>query len=246
MMAGIVILIVTIGIIYFVFHIDTVHVEGSEYYTETEIKNSVFSKKYSDNVVMFWLYERIFGINTLPFVEEIDVEYDGPRSVTLHVYDKTISGCIKYMGQYVYFDKDGIVLQTLSEQREGIPVVTGITFGKFTVGEAFYVEDSSVFDSIKNISQLIEHYGIEIKQIHVKSGELILYSGQLEIYMGKKKMYDDAIAALAATLDKGKQEKLNLQGTIHMENFEAGDRVIVKKSKKSTDKKSKQDKKSEK
>ena len=92
-----------------------------------------------------------WGLGSLPFIETIEVEYHGPRSVTLHVYDKTISGCIKYLGQYVYFDKDGIVLQTLPKKKKGIPVVTGGNFGNFTVGEAFKTTDEGVFESIMNV-----------------------------------------------------------------------------------------------
>ena len=95
--------------VYFIFHIDNVTVEGTEYYSDSEIKNLVFQKKLSGNEVVLWFYEKTVGLGSLPFIETIEVEYHGPRSVTLHVYDKTISGCIKYLGQYVYFDKDGIV-----------------------------------------------------------------------------------------------------------------------------------------
>ena len=90
--------------VYFIFHIDNVTVEGTEYYSDSEIKNLVFQKKLPGNEVVLWFYEKTVGLGSLPFIETIEVEYHGPRSVTLHVYDKTISGCIKYLGQYVYFE----------------------------------------------------------------------------------------------------------------------------------------------
>ncbi|MCH5267059.1 MAG: hypothetical protein J1E62_01840 [Lachnospiraceae bacterium] len=218
--------------VYFIFHIDKVAVEGTEYYTESEIKNEVFRRKLSRNGVVLWVYEKTVGLESLPFVETIDVEYHGPRSITLRVYDKTISGCIKYMGQYVYFDKDGIVLQTIPEQKEGIPVVTGIDFGTFTVGEAFQVEDDDVFRSIMNLSQSIVHYEIPAEQIHVNAGTLTLYSGDLKIYLGKKKMYDDELSNLSKVFEKAKEKKLSLKGEIHMENFKNGDSIIIDAPKK--------------
>lgn len=98
-------------------------------YSADEIKQSVFSRKYADNEFFFWIYQKMYGINTLPFVEEIDVSYDSLNTITLHVYDKKISGCIEYMGQYIYFDKDGIVLQSMKEKKEDVLVVNGIRFG---------------------------------------------------------------------------------------------------------------------
>ena len=41
----------------------------------------------------------MYGINTLPFVEEIDVSYDSLNTITLHVYDKKISA---YFSDHIY------------------------------------------------------------------------------------------------------------------------------------------------
>lgn len=212
--------------LFFGLRIDTVKVEGTQIYSEKEIEQSVFTRKFSDNTLFFFIYNRIFGINKLPFVEDIEVSYDNMHTVTLHVYDKAVSGCIRYMGQYVYFDKDGIVLQSMKEKQKGVPVVTGIRFGTFTVGEAFHVEDVSLFASIMNLSRLISHYKLEVSQLHVSDGSITLYSGDILVILGKKEMYDDELSALSSVLETAKKE--NLSGTIHMENFKNGDKIILK------------------
>ncbi len=229
---GIVSIAVAVFLCYFIFHLDTVKVDGTEYYTDEEIRNAVFVRDFSDNEIMFFIYEKLFGINTLPFVEEIEAEYHNPRSMTLHVYDKKISGCINYLGQYVYFDKDGIVLQTIPEQIEGIPVVTGINFGNFTVGQPFQVADDSVFDSIMNVSQQISHYSIPVEEIKVSDGAIRLVIASLKVDLGKKKRYDDALADLAGVIEKAQEENIKLKGTINMENYQSGDRIVVKPSEK--------------
>lgn len=212
--------------IFFGLKIETVHVEGTQIYSEKEIKESVFTRKFSDNELFFAIYHKIFGINKLPFVEDIEVSYDDRNTVTLHVYDKTISGCIRYMGQYVYFDKDGIVLQSMAEKKEGVPVVTGIRFGTFTMGEAFNVKDSSLFSTIMNLSQLILHYKMDIDRIHLEEDEILLYMGDITITLEKKEMYDDEMADLSGVLEKAKEEKLS--GSIDMRNYQPGDKIIFK------------------
>lgn len=236
---GIVSIAAAVFLCYFIFHLDTVKVDGTEYYTDEEIKNAVFVRDFSDNEIMFFIYDKLFGINTLPFVEEIEAEYHNPRSMTLHVYDKKISGCINYLGQYVYFDKDGIVLQTIPEQIEGIPVVTGINFGNFTVGQPFQVADDSVFDSIMNVSQQISHYSIPVDEIKVSDGAIRLVIASLKVDLGKKKRYDDALADLAGVIEKAQQENIKLTGIINMENYQSGDRIVVKPSEKKKSKKAK-------
>lgn len=232
------IIAIILGVACFIFFglkIDTVKVEGTEIYSEEEIKNSVFTRKYSDNLLFFSLYNKFFGINKLPFVEDIDVSCENLHTVKLHVYDKAISGCINYMGQYIYFDRDGVVLQSMQEKKKGVPVVTGINFVAFAVGEAFDVKDSSLFATIMNLSQLISHYQISAKRIHVSDRDVVLYSGNIEIMLGKKEMYDDEMSALSSVL-KTATEK-GLKGTIDMKNFHEGDRIILNNEKKSKKKK---------
>lgn len=212
--------------IFFGLKIEHVKVEGTEIYSQEEIEQSVFTRKYSDNEFFFMIYEKLYGINKLPFVEDIEVTYENRNTITLQVYDKAISGCIKYMGQYVYFDKDGTVLQSLEEKKDGVPVVTGIKFGTFTVGKVFQVKDESLFSTIMNLSQLISHYSIDVERIHVEEDNVLLYSGGIKVILGKKSMYDDEMSALSSVLDTA--EKKKMKGTIDMQNFRVGDKITLK------------------
>ncbi len=223
------VLIVLVLGLYYGFHIDTIEIEGESVYSDEEIEKSVFSRRFSDNELVFKLYNKLYGVNKLPFIEDIDVKYVNRSSVLLHVYEKKISGCIKYMGQYVYFDKDGIVLQSLSEHKDGVPMVTGIKFGDFSIGEAFSVKDEKLFSKIMNISQLISHYKIDVSRIHSSADGIILYSGKIRVYLGKKDMYDDQLAALSSVLKTTK--KKNLKGSIDMSDYNSGDKIVLKTSK---------------
>lgn len=212
--------------VFFGLRIEHVKVEGTKIYSEEEIKQSVFARKYSDNELFFMIFEKIYGINKLPFVEDIEVTFENRNTVTLRVYDKTISGCIKYMGQYVYFDKDGTVLQSMKEKKDGVPVVTGIKFGTFTVGEVFRIKDESLFTTIMNLSQLITHYDITIERLHVGEDQILLYSGGIKVILGKKTMYDDEMSALSGVLETTAKKKMS--GTIDMQNFKVGDKIALK------------------
>lgn len=213
------------GVFWFL-RITDVTVEGGEIYSEQEIISSAMSDKYDYHTLYFLAKSKLGHVSCLPFVQEIDVEWKSPSAVVLHVYDKTISGCVKYMGQYIYFDKDGVVLQSLAEPMDGVPVVTGIKFGKFTLNEAFEVKDSSLFETIMNLSRLIRHYKVQVDQIKFDGKNVTLYSGKVEVYLGQKDFYDDDMAALASVLKK--TNKKGLAGTIDMENFNSGDRIILK------------------
>lgn len=211
---------------FFLLQIREVKVEGGKIYSDQEIVQTAMSDSYAYHTLYFFVKSKLGHVRCLPFTQEISVEWKSPFKIILHVYDKTISGCVKYMGQYIYFDKDGVVLQSLTEPVEGVPIVTGIKFGKFTLNEAFDVEDATLFDTIMNLSQLIHHYEVPVDQIKFDGKNVTLYSGKVEVSLGKKDFYDDAMAALASVLKK--TNKKGLSGTIDLERFEPGSRIILK------------------
>ena len=226
------VIIVFVGIavvflaVFFTLRIRTVQVKNSEIYSDEQIIGEAMADKYSYYTIYFWLVSHFGKVSCLPFTQEIEVEWNRFDSITLHAYDKTISGSVKYMGQYVFFDKDGIVLQSLPEPMDGVPVVSGIQFGKFTINEAFDVEEEGLFDVIMNISRLISHYKVPVDEIRFEGDEPRLYSGEVIVKLGKKDFYDDDMAALASVLKKARRKKL--AGTINMEHYQSGDKIILK------------------
>lgn len=51
-----------------------------------------------------------------------------PNKMNVAVYEKAIVGYISYMGCNMYFDKDGIVVESSSENYEDVPQITGLDF----------------------------------------------------------------------------------------------------------------------
>ncbi len=51
----------------------------------------------------------------------------------------------------VYFDKDGIVVESSDQEIEGVPLIKGLTFDRLTMHQALNVKDASIFGTILNI-----------------------------------------------------------------------------------------------
>ena len=60
------------------------------------------------------------------------------------------------------------------------------------------------------------------------------------VILGKKEMYDDEMSALSSVLETA--EKEHLSGTIHMESFRRGDKIILKSQEKAEKKRGKAEK----
>ena len=75
----------------------------------------------------------------------MSVRVDSPDSITIRVYEKSVAGYVEYMGRYMYFDRDGIVVESSETRTEGIPQVTGIRFDHVVLYEALPVKNTDIF-----------------------------------------------------------------------------------------------------
>ena len=123
-------LAVSILIVYSVSSLDELVIKGNTYYSEKSLKKMLIDKKIYNNTFALYIKLKYGPKLSIPFIDETDVDLKGPHSLVVRVYEKDIIGCIPYMGEYVCFDKDGIMVGSITEKRKDVPVVTGIEYNK--------------------------------------------------------------------------------------------------------------------
>lgn len=220
------VIIILICILFISFRLKTIKVEGSSHYSAEELQDKVITKKTDNNALLLYLRYKYGNFDSIPFIEDIDIELVNRNTVKIHVYEKVITGCLEFMGGYMYFDKDGIIVESSDEKLDEIPYITGLKFEKIVLYQKLEVQKKALFDVILNITQLIKKYDLKIETIEFNSDlEVILYSGNIKILLGKRTTYDEQIAELENLLPSAKGKKIVLD----MTNFEEGqDRIIAK------------------
>ena len=198
------------------FAVDTVVVTGNEHYTDQEIIDLVMKGKYGHNSVYLYLKYHNKEVESIPFIEQTDIELVSPTEVRIQVYEKAVAGYVDYLGHYLYFDKDGIVVESSTRRMEGIPFVTGLHFDHVVLHERLPVDDETVFKLILSITQLLTKYGITTDRIYFDSADHItLYFEKVRIYLGTSDHIDEKINKLQYLLP----ELQGLSGVLHMENY---------------------------
>lgn len=203
------------------FEITDVTVAGNDHYTEDEISDFIMSKPYERNSIYLYLKYNNRSVKNIPFVEQMDVEILSPSSVKITVYEKALAGYVEYLGHFMYFDKDGIVVESSARQISGIPFVTGLSFDHVVLYEKLPVEDDSVFLMILSITQLLNKYDITTDRIYFDfDGNITLYFGDARVYLGSSDYIDEKINEMHLLLPKLE----GYSGVLHMENYsgEAG------------------------
>ncbi len=200
------------------YTIRTVYVEGNVHYTEEEIKSIVMDGLLGDNSLYLSLKYKNRGIEGVPFVDVMDVDILSPDTVKIIVYEKTLTGCVRYLDSYIYFDRDGYVVESSSVRTVGVPQIMGLQFDHIVKGEILPVKDSEIFNSILNITRLLQKYSLTAERIYFNgSGEITMYFGEVRVALGNDPAtLEDKLTLLPKFLTEIGDKK----GTLQMQAYD--------------------------
>lgn len=227
LLTAMVILLILLGAVWWflsTYTIHTVTVEGNTHYTNEEIEEMVFQTPLDNNsLILSWKY-RNKSITDVPFVQSIEVTVMGNDSVRIRVYEKSLAGYIEYLGQYMYFDKDGTVVEASSQTTAGIPLVTGLKFDSVVLNEPLPVENSEVFSYVLELTNLINKYELSVDKIYFSPDpDMTLYIGDVMVSLGDSSLLTEKMMKLR---DMYSQLE-GLSGTLHLENYTGSSSVIT-------------------
>lgn len=198
------------------YTITTVHVDGNIHYTNEEIMAMVMDGKYGNNSLFLSLKYRDKGVEDIPFIETMDVTIEAKDTIRITVYEKAIAGYVAYLGRYMYFDKDGIIVETSEEKTPGIPQVTGLIFDHIILHEPLPVDNQEVFQDILNITQLLDKYSLPVDKIYFSSDyQVTLIFGEVRAALGNSDDIDEKIMQLQYMLPSLEGKK----GTLDMREY---------------------------
>lgn len=195
------------------YTVTTVYVDGNVHYTNEEIMEMVMGGRYGNNSLFLSLKYRDKGIEGIPFIQTMDVAIEAKDTIRITVYEKALAGYVSYLGRYVYFDKDGIVVETSEEETKGIPQVTGLTFDHVILHEPLPVENEEVFNEVLNITQQLSKYSLTVDKIYFDTDyHVTLLFGDVKISLGTSDNIDEKIMKLQYILPEleGKSGTLDM------------------------------------
>ncbi|MGN0480545.1 MAG: cell division protein FtsQ/DivIB [Lachnospiraceae bacterium] len=187
---------------------------GNKQHTEEELTSMIFGD--SVNTLSYSLFESKKQVK-IPFVQRYAVEIDWPDKLTVIIYEKPIIGYIKYMGSNMYFDKEGVVVESSSAIIADVPQITGINFNSIVLGEKLVTDKPEVYSRIVELLQDFDKNNLQVDRIHFDSSlDATLYFGKVKVMIGGNDNLSEKIHELAQVYPS----LIGLEGTLHMEEFE--------------------------
>jgi cell division protein FtsQ len=194
-------------------------VEGSTRYTADEMKEYLITHKTDQITFMMYLRQKFGDHVSIPFIESYTVSMEGRHTIKVKVYEKMMIGCVKLLDSYMYFDRDGIVVESSKEKNEGVPLITGLKFDKILLHEKLLIQKDSLFDMILNLTKTIQKFELTVDKVFINSNyEVTLYYGENEVLLGKRDFYDIQLEALVSVMKSSNNMKLSYDMRYYDEN----------------------------
>lgn len=198
------------------YKIKNVYVDGNVHYTDEEIMNIVMDGTFGDNSLFLSMKYKNKGIDDIPFVQTMDVAILSPDTIRITVYEKSLAGYVEYLGNYMYFDKDGTIVESSTSKTAGIPQVTGLSFDYVVMYEPLPVEEREVFETILDMTLLLNKYSLSADRLYFDSDyEMTIYFADVKAAVGSGENIDEKVMLLQSILPdlEGKS------GIIHLESY---------------------------
>ncbi len=211
--------LIMMGVYYFLtnFNVSVVHVTGNTRYSDDEIRDMVLDDSpIGRNALILKLKYRNKPVKDIPFIERMDVRFDSGDTITIQVYEKAVAGYVDFLGKYMYFDREGIVVESSDEETPGVPHVQGLKFGYCIVGKPLPVSDPEIFGEILSLTQLLTKDGIETDSIYFSDdGSITLYISGIRVMLGDMSYIDEKMMRLKSILP----DLSGKEGVLHLENY---------------------------
>ena len=210
-------ILIILLVLIFSVRIKDVEVSGNKQYTKEQIESLLFDGKWSRNSAFCYYQNRFQEHKSIPFIEEYKINFKSPTKVEVVVFEKSVVGCVSYMSSYMYFDKDGIIVESSSEQLPGVPVIAGLEFGHIVLHQPLPVADQDIFGEILNLTQVLNVSDIQVDKINYNSyNEAELVMGDITVELGNSDSLDGKIAELHDIMT----ELTGLSGTLYLDTYD--------------------------
>lgn len=206
----------------------TLEFKGSERYTDEELEKMFFPEGTSKNAFMFIMKNIFREKQEVPFIETYDFEMESFGKFVITLYDKSVVGYVTYMSNNLYFDKDGIVVESSIKELEDVPQITGFKFDYFVLHEQLPTENKNMFSQLLDLTQLCSKYNFKTNTINITSdGKMQMFLGDLRVDFGDGSMLNEKMLDLSDMYEEIKDES----GVLNMEEYDYEDNgYILKKN----------------
>lgn len=205
------------ALVFFVgFRVTKVQIEGNQYYTDEEIKKMVLDAPNAGNSILVMLTKTEEKTKDAQMIDHVTIKRKNRNTIVVNVKEKQMVGCLEFQGQYVNFDRQGVIQIITDEQKEGVPLIDGLSVKSVKVGQKLKGINSKKLNTILSVGKMLEKSEQKPDRLVFNDmNQLVLYYGEVEIRLGSDENMDEKMNRLSGILPQLE----GMEGILHLENI---------------------------
>lgn len=169
-------------------NIQNIEINGLETLEKPDVIRQMKLDKQT-NILSFNSFVAKRRVKSNYYIEDVNVKRKLPNTVTINITERKIVGYIPYINNYIYIDKEGMVVDVKSSYTEPLPIIYGLKFDSFIIGEKLKTDNDEAFEVVMEITNIIKNKENlnQILKIDVSDlNDIHLYMEKLDIILGDR------------------------------------------------------------
>lgn len=184
------------------FAVKNIRVENSERFATSDLCERI-GLNQGDNAILFNRSKAEDILRQDPYIKDARLVWEFPDTMVISLTERKVRAYVPYMGSYLYIDEEGRVLDVQSVYTEGLPLVKGLVFSGFQIGEVLQVENQESLQVMLQISQMIQKYNLTEFAVEVdvsNTSDIYATVNQVQVHLGTMDNMDQKIRTMAAVV----------------------------------------------
>ncbi len=187
------------------FYIKTINITGNGIVSKDFILKTAGLDIGTTNLYAF---NSISAKNELfknPYIKNVEFTRHFPDTLDIAITERKPCGYIPYTNTFLFIDDEGRVLDSNSSYTQPLPVVYGLDFNTFTLGEKLTVNQPEKLDIVVKLSKLMNTYQIIENVVKVdvsKTDNIHLKVNNIDVVLGEFTDVNWKIGALSEIIKK--------------------------------------------
>lgn len=203
------------------FHVQKIEITGNEYSSRAEIADWVQNDDFSTNSIYVLIKKAIRKDEKLPYMEDVKITLKNPWTLKVEVKEKKIVGYMAGTSEYIYFDREGLVVVKDTVLRENIPYIEGMEVTDAVLYKTLPVKNKKIFEAMLETTQTLKKIELVPDRIVCDGSNIELWIGTVYAKLGSSNI-TDKVLQLPPLLEK----LTGQEGTLHLEKFSSKNRDI--------------------
>lgn len=139
------------------------------------------------------------------YIGDVDFVREMPNRLYVNVHERRLTAFIEHMpGSFLFLDDFGRVLEVRSYTTEPLPILEGVQFTRFRLGEVLEVPDAASFSVVVQYAQLLNQHDLINRVTHMNVSDptnIRIMIGYKEFNVGDVMGADEKIRTIVAILE---------------------------------------------